>query len=77
MRKSRLDEAITEFGEAIRLKPDFALARNSLGIALGGQGRLDEAISEFKEALRLQPEYTNAMKNLEKAQMLKNNGVSQ
>ena len=50
--QGRLDEAIDEFREAIRLKKDFAPAHNNLGIALGGKGRLDEAIDEFREALR-------------------------
>jgi len=66
-----MDAAIAEFQAAIRLKPDYVLAHNSLGIALGGQGRLDEAISQFQEALRLKPDYANARINLGKAMELK------
>jgi Flp pilus assembly protein TadD len=41
-----LDEAITEFREATRLKNDFAEAHYNLGRALRQKGRLDEAITQ-------------------------------
>ena len=43
--QGKLDEAIAEYREAIRLKPDDAEAHNNLGIALHDQGKLDEAIA--------------------------------
>ena len=59
------DEAIKEYREAIRIKPDFAGAHNNLGIALiSSKGLLDEAIKEFKEAIRINPEYAEAHNNL-------------
>ena len=54
--RARLDEAIAEFREAIRLKPDYAEAHNNLGIALKAQGKLDEAIAEYRAAIRLKPD---------------------
>jgi Flp pilus assembly protein TadD len=62
--RGRTDEAIRQFQEAIRLKPDRAEAHNNLGTALGLTGRTDEAIRQFQEALRLKPDYAEARKNL-------------
>ena len=59
-----MDEAIRQFQEALRLKPDYAEAHNNLGIALARKGQIDEAISQFQEALRLKPDYAEAHYNL-------------
>jgi tetratricopeptide (TPR) repeat protein len=61
----RLTEAIADYREAIRLKPDFAKAHTNLGNALAEvPGRLDDAIAEQDEALRLEPNYAEAHNNL-------------
>ncbi len=57
-------DAIAEYKEAIRLKPDDALAHNNLGIALAQQGQYAAAIAEFKEAIRLKPDDALAHNNL-------------
>ncbi len=62
--RGHIDEAISEFQEAIRLKPDFAKAHNNLGTALGMKGQNAEAISEFQEAIRLAPNFAEAHYNL-------------
>jgi Tfp pilus assembly protein PilF len=59
-----MDEAISEFRETIRLKPESVQAHNNLGNALGQKGALDEAIAEFREAIRLKPESVEAHNNL-------------
>jgi tetratricopeptide (TPR) repeat protein len=51
----RTAEAIEEYREALRLKPDYVDAHNNLGTAYAMQGRIDEAIGEYKQALRLTP----------------------
>jgi serine/threonine protein kinase/Flp pilus assembly protein TadD len=56
----RLEEAIVEYKEALRLMPNLPMAHYILGAALWQKGRPDEAISEFKEHLRLQPDHVSA-----------------
>jgi Flp pilus assembly protein TadD len=48
-------EATAQFGEAVRLRPDNADARRSLGMALLTQGRMDEGIAQFNALVRLTP----------------------
>jgi Flp pilus assembly protein TadD len=60
-----MDEAISQFQEAIRLRPDNANAHNNLGVALYRKGRTGEAIRHFEEAVRLKPDYADARKNLD------------
>jgi protein O-mannosyl-transferase len=62
--KGESDEAIREYQEAIRLKPDNAEAHNNLGVALGKKGQIDEAIRQYQEALRLEPGYAETHYNL-------------
>ena len=45
--QGKLDEAIAEYREAIRLKPDDAEAHNNLGNDPERQGKLDEAIADI------------------------------
>ena len=60
----KLDEAIKEYQEALRLKPEDAQAHNNLGNALAEQGKLDEAIGHYREALRLNADNPEAHFNL-------------
>lgn len=62
--KGDLDGAIREYGEAIRIEPNFAESHNNLGIALAGKGNLEGAIREFREALAINPDYPQAHNNL-------------
>jgi tetratricopeptide (TPR) repeat protein len=60
----RLDEAIAQEQEAIRINPAFAEARNNLGRALIDRGRPAEAVPHLEEAVRLVPDYMAAHNNL-------------
>jgi tetratricopeptide (TPR) repeat protein len=60
----RDDLAIERLTEAVRLKPDFAEAHNSLGNALRSQGRVVEAEASYRQALRLNPQFAEAHNNL-------------
>jgi len=58
------DEAIREFEEAVRLRPDYAQAYNNIGTSHQFQGNFDQAISAYKRALEVQPELVEAHHNL-------------
>ena len=58
------DEAIRQYREVLRLKPDYARAYVNLGLALGNQGQTSEAVSSYQEAIRLEPNNAFAHNNL-------------
>jgi Tfp pilus assembly protein PilF len=60
----QIDEAIRQFREGARLRPDYAHSHYNLGIAFDKKGQIDEAIRELREALRLDPDYADAHYNL-------------
>jgi tetratricopeptide (TPR) repeat protein len=62
--QGRIDEAIPELQEALRLAPENAEAHSNLGLALARRGRLAEAIGHYRESLRLDPQQTQAYSNL-------------
>jgi len=74
--KGQTDEAISQYREAIRLKPDYAEACNNLGNALSDKGQFDEAISQYQQAIRLKPDYAEARTNLARALEMKNTPAS-
>ncbi len=53
--QGKMDEAVAEFREAIRINPVLAEAHTYLGTILGHQKKLDEAAAEFREAIRIDP----------------------
>lgn len=52
----RLDEAVVELREAIRLDPRQARAHNNLATALQSKGLVNEALGHYREAVRLAPD---------------------
>jgi len=52
----KIEEAISHYKMAIRLKPDYALAHNNLGSALFQKGEMKEAIDHYRETLKLKPD---------------------
>ena len=53
-------DCILAYDEAIRLKPDYAVAYNSRGVSKVALGRYDDAIADYDEAIRLKPDYATA-----------------
>ena len=47
--------AVKCFREAVRLSPERALLRSSLGMATTREDGLEEALEQFREAARLDP----------------------
>ena len=61
----RTEQAIAQLEEAVRSRPNYAPAFNSLGAAFFRAGRSREALAEFAAALRINPDFVEARQNLE------------
>lgn len=62
--RGQVDDALREYREALRLRPDDHQALFGIGLIHGRQGQLDEAGREFQEVLRRAPDYYKARANL-------------
>jgi len=63
-RAGNRDEAIDEWEQALRIRPDYAEAHNNLGLALSDAGKLNESIGHYEQALALKPDLVEANYNL-------------
>lgn len=63
-RRGAAEEALHHGQEALRLRPGWAYAHNSIGVALQALSRFDEAIEQFERALQLDPGHASAHVNL-------------
>jgi tetratricopeptide (TPR) repeat protein len=54
----RYDQAISEFNQALKLKPNDAEILDCLGVAHYAKGQNERAIGYFTEALKANPKYT-------------------
>jgi Flp pilus assembly protein TadD len=59
-----LDHAVVAARAALKLRPDDALARTSLGLALLDQGKLADAEAEYRAVLKLKPDWAGVHLNL-------------
>jgi protein O-GlcNAc transferase len=62
--RGQYDDTIALTREVLRLRPDLALAHNTLAVALRHLGRLAEAEASCRDALRLQSHYAEAHNTL-------------
>jgi tetratricopeptide (TPR) repeat protein len=60
----RKEEAVTGLTKALRIKPDYADAHNSLGNVLSELGKHEQAIASYTKALQIKPDYADAHNNL-------------
>jgi len=63
-REKRYDEAVAEFTEALKLRPDFAQAANNLGFVYYRQQRYAEAARWLENTLKIDPSRAVAHLNL-------------
>ena len=68
--QGKLDEAVAEYREALRIDPSFALARYNLGEALRQQGDRAGAAREFRAFLRLAPTSPDSNEKIERARSI-------
>ena len=62
-RQGKLDLAIEEYTQAIKLKPDYAEAYLGRGNAYYDKGDYDHAIADYGQAIKLRPDYARAYDN--------------
>jgi len=62
--QGELEEAMSHYAEALRIKPRERYVHRNLGVALTRQGRHEEAIGHFAEALRIKPDFAEAHNSL-------------
>lgn len=65
--QGRIDEAISHYLRALRIKPNYPSVLNNLGNAFLIQGKIDKAISYYSDALRIMPDHSKAKHNLQYA----------
>ena len=63
--KGRMDDAIAEFRQALRLDPESAVTYWHLGAALASRGARQEAIESLRRSVRLDPNNPQARDDLE------------
>jgi protein O-GlcNAc transferase len=63
----QLAEAVSAYGRAIMLKPDYSEAHYNLGNVLQELGELSEAIAAYSRALEIRPAYAAALNNMANA----------
>ena len=59
-KESRYQEAVDVYDEAIRLKPEDAVAYYNRGTAKQRLGRSEDALADYDEAIRLESDYADA-----------------
>lgn len=59
-----VQEAIDQYEQALRIKPDYGEPHENLGVALVRLGRVEEGIGHYEQALRLNPDNAEAHYNL-------------
>ena len=60
----RVPEAIAQYEQALRVKPDDAAAHNGLAVALARLGKSHEAIAHWEQSLRIKPDSAETHNNL-------------
>jgi len=62
--QNKIDEAMEFYRRALKIRPDFADARNNLGTMYETQGKIPEAINNYLQAQKLKPDSPQIYYNL-------------
>jgi tetratricopeptide (TPR) repeat protein len=60
----QVQEAVRQYEQTLRIRPDYPEAHYDLGVALEKMGRTQEAIQQYGYALQIKPDYAEAHYNL-------------
>jgi tetratricopeptide (TPR) repeat protein len=63
-KQGKVDQAIENYQEALKILPTYASAHYSLGNSFAQLGRFDSAILHYREAIRLNPDFAEAYNNV-------------
>jgi tetratricopeptide (TPR) repeat protein len=63
----RVEEAIAQYEQVLRLDPDYVEAHNNLGVLLARSGRMQAAAEHWEQALRITPNNASLHYNLANA----------
>jgi len=58
------DKAIDLYQRALKIDPNFVLARYDLAVTYRGLGEVDKAIAEYEKVLKINPRFPEALSNL-------------
>ena len=64
------------YNQALKIKPNFAEAFNSMGNAQKDKGELDAAIKSYKQALKIKPNFAEALNNMAMLNRIRRIGCS-
>ncbi|MCP5014915.1 MAG: tetratricopeptide repeat protein, partial [Ketobacter sp.] len=62
--KGKHDQALSAYGEALRISPKKVEALHNIGVVYFEQGKTEQAVNQYQKALRIQPDYADAHFNL-------------
>jgi len=62
--RGRYKEALENYKEAIRIRPEYADTYNNLGILYSYQGWFEQAIRQYEKAVQHKPDFVDALNNL-------------
>jgi spermidine synthase len=64
LRKGKIDRAIADYRQCLRIKPGYFKAIGGLAAALRRQGKTDQAIKYYTQAMRCKPDWVFPVNNL-------------
>jgi tetratricopeptide (TPR) repeat protein len=64
LRSGKIQEAVIQFNEVLRLKPDYSKAHYNLGIAMEKKYKPDNAMKHYKKAILIKQDYAQPHNNI-------------